>query len=53
MACWQMPPKPSIDKTTTTAYDLAGNVTSVTDPLSHTYSWEYDALNRATVTRFR
>ncbi|MFI0366733.1 DNA/RNA non-specific endonuclease [Actinomadura sp. 1N219] len=29
-------------------YDLAGNLTSVTDPLNHTRTFAYDALNRLT-----
>jgi RHS repeat-associated protein len=34
------------NRTTTWAYDLALNVTSVTDPLGHITSTSYDALNR-------
>src|SRR5262249_45910493 len=38
----------SLQRTTTTVYDLAGRVSSVTDPLGHTTSYPYDALNRQT-----
>ena len=33
---------------TTTAYDADGNVMSMTDPLGHTTTYHYDALNRQT-----
>jgi len=36
----------SEQRTTTIVYDLAGNVTSVVDPLGRTTSLAYDALNR-------
>jgi RHS repeat-associated protein len=38
----------SIQRTTTIAYDAAGNTLSVTDPLNHITSYGYDALNRLT-----
>jgi RHS repeat-associated protein len=34
------------NQTTAYAYDLDNNVTGVTDPLGHQYSYAYDALNR-------
>jgi RHS repeat-associated protein len=38
----------SIARTTTTAFDAAGNTLSVTDPLNQITSYAYDALNRQT-----
>jgi len=38
----------SLKRTTTTVYDIAGRVSSTTDPLGHTTSYAYDALNRQT-----
>jgi RHS repeat-associated protein len=37
-------------QTTTYGYDGNGNLTSVTDPLSHALSYSYDALNRRATT---
>src|SRR5439155_17485015 len=38
----------SLARTSTTVYDVAGRVSSTTDPLGHNTSYAYDALNRQT-----
>jgi YD repeat-containing protein len=38
----------SVQRTTTTAFDAAGNTLSVTDPLGHITSYAYNALNQQT-----
>src|SRR5262249_57988209 len=34
---------------TTTAFDTAGNITAITDPLTHTTSFQYDSVNQRTL----
>jgi RHS repeat-associated protein len=38
----------SVQRTTSTVYDLAGNVTKITDPLGHISSMTYDVRDRVT-----
>jgi RHS repeat-associated protein len=38
----------TLQRTTTIAYNLAGDVTKVTDPLGHIASYSYDAMDRTT-----
>ena len=43
--------KDNIGRTVTYAYDVNGNLTSVTDPMNHVTSYTYDASNRMTGIR--